>query len=190
MTSQPAAISVEDAAALLREGGVIAYPTEAVWGLGCDPGNETAVQRLLSLKQRDVRKGLILAAGNIQQLAPYAAWGQLPDASRTTVLSSWPGPHTWIVPTAPTTPPWIRGEHHGVAVRVSAHPQVVALCAAFGGAIVSTSANPAGHPPPYTRTTLDPAILAGIDGLVAGETSGQERPTSIRDARSGGTLRA
>ena len=129
-----------EAATTLHRGGVIAYPTEAVWGLGCDPSNEAAVARLLALKQRPVDKGLILVAGTLEQFHGLLDWDALPTDRSEAVFASWPGPHTWIVPTSGRVPHWITGAHDGVAVRVSAHPQVVALCDAFGGPLVSTSA--------------------------------------------------
>ena len=177
------------AAARLRTGAVLAYPTEAVWGLGCDPRDEAAVLRLLAIKQREVAKGLILIAARIAQLQPYIDLSALPDARANAVRATWPGPHTWIVPATPHAPRWITGEHAGIAVRVSAHPVVVALCDAFDGALVSTSANTAGAPPPATRNGFEPALLAAIDGIVEGHTGGLARPTAIRDARSGDVLR-
>jgi len=182
--------ALEDAVAALRRGGVIAYPTEAVWGLGCDPFNEAAVMRLLASKQRDVGKGLILIAGALQQLHGLLDWDALPAARRAAVVASWPGPSTWIVPATPRVPRWITGDHDGVAVRVSAHPLVVALTAAYGGPLVSTSANPGGRSPAYARGELDPELLARIDALAPGETGGQTAPSTIRDARSGAVLRA
>jgi L-threonylcarbamoyladenylate synthase len=182
-------LSVADAAALLRRGGVVAYPTEAVWGLGCDPFDETAVLRLLALKQRPVDKGLILIAGALEQFDGLLDWEALPTDRGEAVFASWPGPHTWIVPAAGRVPHWITGAHDGVAVRVSAHPTVVALCTAFGGPLVSTSANPAGAPPPRALEAFDPGLLAALDGVVAGSTGGLERPTATRDARSGAALR-
>ena len=182
-------LSMAGAAALLQRGGVIAYPTEAVWGLGCDPRDEAAVMRLLALKQRPVDKGLILIAGALAQFDGLLDWDALPTDRREAVYASWPGPHTWIVPATGRVPYWITGAHDGVAVRVSAHPTVVALCAAFGGPLVSTSANPAGAPPPQALEAFDPVLLAGLDGVVAGSTGGLERPTVIRDARSGVALR-
>jgi len=183
------ALSVADAAILLQRGGVIAYPTEAVWGLGCDPFDEAAVTRLLALKQRPVDKGLILVAGLLDQFDGLLDWDALPVDRQESVFASWPGPHTWTVPASGRVPDWITGTHDDVAVRVSAHPTVVALCAAFGGPLVSTSANPAGAPPPRTLDAFDPALQAALDGVVAGITGGLERPTAIRDARSGMALR-
>lgn len=183
-------LSAAEAAAALRTSGVIAYPTEAVWGLGCDPFDEAAVLRLLAIKQRPVDKGLILIAASTAQLDGLVDWDALPRERRDEVLASWPGPHTWIMPATARVPHWITGAHAGVAMRVSAHPVVVALCEAFGGVLVSTSANPAGAAPPRTRASIDPALLAAIDGCVSGDTGDLARPTPIRDARSGAEIRA
>ncbi|HVI60520.1 MAG TPA: Sua5/YciO/YrdC/YwlC family protein [Luteimonas sp.] len=186
----PPHLSVEDAAAALRRGGVLACPTEAVWGLSCDPFDEAAVMRLLATKQRPVDKGLILAASALLQLDGLVDWEALAPARCNAVIDSWPGPHTWVVPASPRVPRWITGAHDGVAVRISAHPLLAALCAAFGGVLVSTSANPAGAPPPQALEAFDPALLATLDGVVPGATGGLARPTTIRDARSGLELRA
>lgn len=173
---------------MLRDGGVIAYPTEAVWGLGCDPMHADAVQRLLALKQRPVEKGLILVAADLAQVQPWL--DALPVARREAVLATWPGPVTWLLPDPDQRiPAWIRGHHQSVALRVSAHPQVQALSRAFGGLLVSTSANPAGLPP--ARTALDVHRYFGeaVDAMVPGETGGLDKPTAIRDALTGETLR-
>lgn len=183
--SAVARLSPADAACRMRQGGVIAYPTEGVWGLGCDPADAAAVRRLLAIKQRPVQKGLILIAADEAQLAPFIDMTALTEEQRDRVHASWPGPATWIVPASAAAPAWISGAHSGIAVRVSAHAPVVALCRAFGGALVSTSANRAGHPAPTCRTELDPALLALIDGCLSGETAGSGRPTPIRDARTG-----
>ncbi|KRD34640.1 tRNA threonylcarbamoyladenosine biosynthesis protein RimN [Lysobacter sp. Root916] len=186
-TSAP--LTLEAAAAALRRGGVIAYPTEAVWGLGCDPFDEAALLRLLAIKQRPVDKGVILIAGELSQFDGLLDWDALAPERRAAVHATWPGPHTWIVPTTARVPRWITGAHDGVAVRVSAHPSVIALCAAFGGALVSTSANLAGAPPAPTRAALDPAVLGLVDGVSIGETEGYDRPTTIRSAITGEVLR-
>lgn len=182
-------LTIESAADRLTRGGVIAYPTEAVWGLGCDPFDETAVRRLLAIKQRPLEKGLILIAADLDQLRPCLDLAALPAERLAQVQASWPGPHTWVMPTRPGTPAWITGAHASLAVRVSAHPVVVALCRAFGGPLVSTSANLSGQPAPLRRDDLDPALLARLDGVVAGDTGGLARATPIRDARSGRQLR-
>lgn len=180
---------IANSLAALRNGGVIAYPTEGVWGLGCDPRDEVAVLRLLALKQRDVAKGLILIASDEAQLAPFIDLASLAEAQLAEVRTSWPGPNTWIVPASKDAPRWITGAHDGIAVRVTAHPLVRALCDGFGGALVSTSANIASEPSPRTRDELDPRIVAGVDAVTDGETLGRAQPSTIRDARSGMTLR-
>ena len=185
-----ARLDANAAARALRRGGVIAYPTEAVWGLGCDPRDEAATLCLLALKEREVEKGLILIAADEAQLAPFVDFGSLAESQLDALRATWPGPYTWIVPASTDAPRWITGEHDGIAVRVTAHPDVIALCEAFGGAIVSTSANRAGMPAAATFDALDPAVVAGVDGVLEGETGGLERPSAIRDARTGAVLRA
>lgn len=186
---KPSPLSIAAAVATLRRGGIVACPTEAVWGLGCDPFDQAAVSRLLALKQRAVDKGLILVAASITQFDGLADWDALPAERVHAVHDSWPGPNTWIVPATAGVPAWITGTHAGVALRVSAHPVVVALCEAFGGPLVSTSANRAGAPAPRRLDGIDPVLLAALDGWVAGETGARERPSDIRDARSGAVLR-
>lgn len=182
-------LSIADSAAVVRRGGVLAYPTEGVWGLGCDPFDEAAVMRLLAIKERPVEKGMILIAGALAQLDGLLDWDALPAGRRDAVLATWPGPHTWIVPTTARVPRWITGAHDGVAVRVTDHPVVVALCAAVGSVLVSTSANLSGEASAFHRAALDPRLLARIDGVSEGETGGRTAPSTIRDARSGEQLR-
>lgn len=182
-------LSAVEAVAVLRGGGIVAYPTEGVWGLGCDPMDEAAVMRLLAIKQRPVDKGLILIASRLEQLAAFVDLPVLPTERLTEVLQTWPGPHTWILPASPLAPRWITGAHDGIAVRISAHPEVVALCDAYHGALVSTSANRTGQPAPRMRAELESALLEEIGGVLTGQTGGLEQPTPIRDGRTGEVLR-
>lgn len=171
----------------LQRGELIAYPTEAVWGLGCDPWNAGAVERLLELKQRDVAKGLILVAGDIAQVSPWL--DALTGRQRSVLKASWPGPVTWLVPDHGIAPDWIRGEHDSVALRVSAHPLVQQLCLAFGRPVVSTSANPAGKPAARTAFAVRRYFGKAIGTLLPGETGGRTQPSEIRDLLTGRTLR-
>lgn len=182
-------LTILQAVALLRGGGVIAYPTEAVWGLGCDPFNESAVRRLLQIKQRDESKGLILIAARLAQIAALVDADALPPERMPAVLATWPGPHTWLLPCTSQVPGWLRGSHATLALRVSAHPTVAALCDAFGGPIVSTSANLSGREPARELAALDPELLARIDGTLEGSVGDLHDPTPIRDAASGAVLR-
>lgn len=179
---------IRQAARLVRDGGVIAYPTEAVFGLGCNPQDSLAVARILALKRRSVRKGLIVVAADIDQLRDLLA--PLPDEVEARLQASWPGPQTWLVPAARLCPPWLTGEHQTLAVRVSAHPVVQALCNESGMAIVSTSANRSGRQPARTTLACRMRLGADVDLVVPGLTGRQARPTSIRDALTGETVRA
>ena len=179
---------VKQAASCLDTGGIVAYPTEAVWGLGCDPMNREATLRLLQIKARPVEKGMILVAASTEQLG--ALYGDLDTQQREQLAQSWPGPFTWLLPDPQGRIPWwIRGDHDTVAVRVSAHPVVVALCNAFGGPLVSTSANRAGQPPARSRLQVMTRLRQAPDLIVPGALGGEARPSTIRDLRSGKILR-
>ncbi|MBT8419846.1 MAG: Sua5/YciO/YrdC/YwlC family protein [Gammaproteobacteria bacterium] len=173
--------------AVLKAGGVIAYPTEAVFGLGCDPRNDEAVLRLLALKKRSVSQGLILVASRFSQLAPFIE--TLDPVRMREIHATWPGPVTWIFPARPATPPWLTGHHDSLAVRVSANPGVVALCESFGSALVSTSANISGLP--AARNILDVRRQFGqkLDYILPGQVGGRQRPSEIRNGLTGCVLR-
>jgi L-threonylcarbamoyladenylate synthase len=166
---------------VLRAGGVIAYPTEAVWGLGCNPWKPEAVERLLMLKQRPVRKGLILIAGDIEQF-DFLLW-DLPEGQLAKLRLSWPGPNTWLVPHQDRLPPWITGEHDTVAIRVTNHPLVRQLCE-ITGPLVSTSANPGGRPPARSRLRIEQYFGGELDDVVNGALGGQRNPSIIRDLKT------
>ncbi len=169
------------AARIIDQGGVVACPTEAVYGLSCDPLNPAAVLRLLRLKQRPADKGLILIASDIEQLRPFAL---LQCKGMEAVRESWPGPVTWLLPARPGLPWWINGGRDTVACRVTAHPPAAALCRAAGRALISSSANRAGRPP--ARSPLQVRLRCpGTDALLCGKLGKLNRPTPIRDLRTG-----
>jgi L-threonylcarbamoyladenylate synthase len=172
----------------LLQGAVIAYPTEGVWGLGCLPHNEEAVSRILALKRRSREEGLILVAGEIDQVEEYLAG--LEASERQTLESSWPGPVTFLVPDAGIAPDWIRGRHDTVALRVSDHPVIRSICGELGGPIVSTSANPAGKKPADSMLRLRQYFPSGIDYIFPGQLGGECGPSEIRVLRTGEVLRA
>ncbi|SFU68815.1 L-threonylcarbamoyladenylate synthase [Halomonas korlensis] len=179
---------LDAAVTALREGGVIAYPTEAVWGLGCDPDSDVALTRLLRLKRRDPSKGMILVAASIDQFAPWLEG--LPLEQHAPLVASWPGPTTWLVPDNGRSRPLVRGAHDRVALRVSDHPLVVALCQAFGGPLVSTSANLADEPPAMTAEAVREVFGDELDHVLEGRLGGLERPSTIRDLATGRVLRS
>lgn len=180
--------NINQAIHIVNEGGVIAYPTEAVWGLGCDPWNEQAVHRLLAIKRRPMHKGLILAAASIEQVEPLLI--SLSDEQRARVEMSWPGPNTWLLPDPEgLVPDWVKGDHHSVAVRVSAHPIVKALCMQAGMPLISTSANPASFAPAKSRLRVSTYFGPSVNFRVQGRLGGAQRPSVIRDALSDEMIR-
>jgi L-threonylcarbamoyladenylate synthase len=166
----------------LRQGKIIAYPTEGVWGLGCDPMNEKAVNGLLSLKERPIEKGLILIGSDLKH---FDAFAKLQEYKHE-LLTKWPGPHTWIVPTD-ISPEWITGGKNSVALRLSSYKPVEELCSIFGGAIVSTSANRTGEIPAKTEEEIS-ALYPEID-IYSKPLGGFEGATPIQDVVSGNMVR-
>lgn len=179
------------AARAVARGGVVAYPTEAVYGLGCDPMNAASVRRILAIKGRDEDKGLILIAADFDALARYVELVRLPSERMAEINASWPGPSTWLLPAHDETPRWLTGRHDTLAVRVTAHPVAAALCRAVGGALVSTSANRSNRPPTRDALQVRRQLAHAPDMLlVTGRCGGASRPSTIRDARTGRVLRA
>lgn len=170
-------------------GQVLAYPTEAVFGLGCDPLNEKAVMQILNLKNRPLEKGVILIASNMSQLLPFADFSQLDDKIRGMVDKSWPGPNTWLIPKLPSTPDFLTGGSELIAVRVSAHPVVKTLCENVKSALVSTSANLSGEEPARTQSEIIDQFGDQVV-CVEGEVGQQANPSQIRHGITGEIIRA
>lgn len=169
--------------AYLKRGGLIAYPTESCYGLGCDPMNTRAVAALLRLKGRPKSKGLILIGSAPEQFTPYlaeaaAAWPQY-----------WPGPTTLLLPAGKRCPKWLTGRHTKLAVRVTAHPEAARLCRALGMALVSTSANRYGQRTLQTAAQCRAAFGQSV-WVLAGRIGDRRRPSTIVDPASGRLLRA
>lgn len=199
--------SVIQAAKWLSEGELLAYPTESVWGIGCDAYDQAAVQRILDIKQRPQSKGMIVITDSAERLAPLL--DALDDAQRQQVINSWQTDsatddlqyrqaHTWLLPIpstlATTIPPWITGQYQTVAVRVIAHPIIRQLCQQMVsshnpfGLLVSTSCNPSGHPP---ASTFDEAYAYFGEQIryLQAETLGYTLPSQICDAMTGKVIR-
>ena len=180
-------LHLKRAITLCKEGGVIAYPTEAVFGLGCLPFNEESVNRILKLKHRPVDKGLILVAFSLEQLEPYVDFSKV-NQYREDINESWPGPVTWLIPAKPETPAWLTGQHVTLAVRVSAHPIVRQLTEKLGP-LVSTSANPSSAEPAKNSQAVRDYFQAGVDYVIPANISNDLSPTEIRDGQSGNIVR-
>ncbi len=172
----------------LAGGGVIAYPTEAVWGLGCDPWDEEAVERILELKARPMDKGMILVAASVQQVRFLL--DALPPEMQRKAEQHWPGPVTCLLPDVhEQVPEWVRGRHSTIAVRVSDHPVVRALCEKAGRPLVSTSCNPAGRQPARYSWQVRRYFGDQLDRIVPGALGGNRQPSRIIDIVTGQQLR-
>ena len=173
-------------AASLWAGGVVACPAEGVWGLSCDPFDEGAVLNLLAMKQREVSKGLIVVGASSDVFADVLS--DLSSQQRETMLASWPGPNTWLVPHKGFFPSWITGDSDEVAIRVTSSPALATLCAAFGGPLVSTSANPAGLPPPHSIWELRRYFGMALPAM-PGAIDPAGKPSTIRRVDDGSVIR-
>ena len=180
-------VLIRQAARAIWNGGIVAYPTEGVYGLGCLPGDAAAVERLLQLKSRSAAAGLIVIAADLEQLED---WIQ-PDRMEARRLRGKPKQAiTWIVSARPDTPSWLTGGRETLAVRVTAHPAAAALCRAADTALVSTSANVSGRPPALTALGVRRRFGKALDCVVAGAV-GPDRgsATEIRRAKNNALIR-
>jgi len=168
-----------------HQGSVFAYPTEAVYGLGCDPKNESAVKRLLEIKQRQMSKGLILIASDFNQVAEYLT--PLTEEQRKFTE---PSETTYIYAAKSTAPKWLTGDFDSLAVRITKHPLVRELCTQVDSALVSTSANLSGETPAKTALEVANALDGLIEVILDGKTGDLDKPTQIRDSISGQIIRA
>ena len=183
----PELLDTASAVEQLRQGKVIAYPTEAVYGLGCDPKNEAAALEILALKGRHTKAGFVLIASCFSQLEPWIA--DLDEALVARAMSAWPGPVTWLFPRAAQVPDYIAGNHPTIALRITAHGPSRALCDAFGSALVSTSANPSAREPARDAAQVDAYFGNRIAGILEGSLGDSAKPSEIRDLVSGKVIR-
>lgn len=180
--------AVFEAARTIRAGGVVAYPTEYCFGIGCLPQDREAVRRVLAIKHRPWYKGLIVIGAAFSQIERFI------DSTGRDLLSrpaaTWPGPFTWLLPASNCVPTYVRGIHPTIALRLTAHPTAATLCRASASAIVSTSANIAGRPPLRTTAQVNRVLGSLVDFVLDDPVGRADAPTPIRDARSGAVIRA
>ena len=173
-------------ASLLQQGAVVACPAEGVWGLSCDPHNKAAVYDVLAIKNRPASKGLIVVADRPEVFGLLLE--ELPVGQRDVIIASWPGPNTWLVPHRGLLPEWVTGDSEDVAIRVTSSPALSAVCHAFGGPLVSTSANPAGLAPPHSLWEVRRYFGSGLPAM-PGAIDGEGKPSTIRRAVDGMVIR-
>ena len=178
--------SLELAAQAILAGGVIACPTEAVYGLSCLPTHQLAVQKLIELKKRPLEKSFIIAAASISQLHGFVETETSPMIDE--ISASWPGPVTWILPAHSQVPAWLCGESNELAVRVTAHPVLSGLCS-HCGPLISTSANLSGVEPARSAEQVHQYFPGLLDYVLDGKLGASSRPSEIRHGRDGSILR-
>lgn len=172
---------------IIKQGGVVAYPTESCFGLGCDPHNLNAIRRILKIKRRSRSKGLILVSDHYFRFKPFVKG--IPEEFRSMIFSSWPGPNTWLLPAKQNLSRWLRGDFDTLAVRVDRHRLVRALCRSSRLAIVSTSANKAGRPSLKCFTEVKRQLGNEVDYILPGRIGISKSPSVIRHAQTGQLVR-
>lgn len=178
---------IYQAGLILQTSGVIAYPTETVWGLGCDPFDGAALTRIMSIKQRDAHKGLILVGANIEQFA-FLLEGLAPELIEKIRTPS-NRPTTWLVPHNGKVHPLVHGQFSTVAIRISSHPIVKTLCEQIGGPIVSTSANESGKPTLKNALQIQKFLGPKLDFILSGPLGSHQQASRIIDLHSGRIIR-
>jgi len=178
---------IREAVRRVAAGGIIAYPTETLYGLGCDPFNSAAVLQLLALKQRSIVQGLILVVSRFTQVEPLLL--PLPAGIRQRVMHPGKTPVTWLLPCIAEVPYWLRGEHDSLAFRITSHPVAAALCERWGGPLVSTSANLHGRRAATGPLAVRKAFHGRLDYLLHDHGKPTNRPSEIRDGITGAILR-
>ncbi|CAL4325599.1 Sua5/YciO/YrdC/YwlC family protein [Buchnera aphidicola] len=167
---------------------IIAYPTESMFGLGCDPSSKNAIKDLLNLKKRSMKKGLILVASNYNQIKLYIDEEKLSVQQKKNMFSCWPGPFTFVVPAKISVPYWLTGEFNTIAVRISAHLGIIKLCNIFGKALVSTSANFSNLSPCYTREEVFQNFGKDFP-ILYGDIGNERNPSKIINIINGKLIR-
>ncbi len=167
--------SIRHAAHVIRDGGIIAYPTDTIYGLGCDPYNAQAVHNINLLKQRPLNKQFILLAGDIEQIKPLI----ILDKKQQTKIMHTSEPTSWIADASPQAPAWLTEQYNTLSIRISNHATVKKLCAALGHAIISTSANPSEKKPARNSLELHQYFHGRIDKILASQQKLSARPSKI-----------
>lgn len=171
----------------LARGAVIGYPTDTIWGFGCHPLAASAVARILAIKRRPAAKGLILLSSRLDYCLPYIEAG---PAELEPLREPAARPTSWLVPASDYCPPWIRGDFATVAIRVTDHPLIAALCTGLEAPLVSTSANRAGRKPVRSALQMRRQFSRELDFIVTGFDPGGGPPSEIKFLRGGASVRS
>jgi L-threonylcarbamoyladenylate synthase len=148
---------------ILKKGGVILYPTDTIWGLGCDATNESAVKKIFDIKQRPPQKSFIILVNSFEMLENYVEW--VPPIARE-LITQISTPLTIVYPKGKNVAPSLQPPDKSIAIRLTRDPFCLDLISQFGKPIVSTSANLSGFPPPKIFKEIDPNLLTLVDYVV------------------------
>ncbi len=181
--------AVLDAVTVLKNEGIIAYPTESVFGLGCDPDSNNALSTIIGIKRRDPSKGMLLVCHDFLLAEKYVNLSKVSDEDRVFVRNYWPGPYTFLFPASSFCKQLLIGDHSTIAIRVSTHPIIKMLCTEFNKPIVSTSANLSGELPCLTSADVHRAFNNSVNFILDGETLGYSKPSTIIDLKTREILR-
>lgn len=174
--TQPGAIA--QAAVHLREGHLVVFPTDTVYGVGSDAFNETAVEELYVVKGRPLEKGIPILLSDGDALASVAR--SVPEMARELMARFWPGPLTLIVPKRPELPAKL-SPNENVAVRMPDNDVARTLIGAAGGAVAATSANRSGDPPARTAQEAEAALGGQVAAILDGGPAPHGVPSTILD---------
>ena len=167
--------SIRHAAHIIRQGGIIAYPTDTVYGLGCDPFNPNAVAQLNNIKQRKSDKQFILLASDIEQIKPLAF---ITEQQQSSIMQQ-QEPTSWIAEAKPSAPVWLCSDEHTVTFRISQHSEAQHLCHTLGHAIISTSANLSKKSPAKNALELHKHFHFSLDKILASNQKLNAKPSKI-----------
>jgi len=170
----------------LARGAVFGYPSDTIWGLGCHPLIAGSVERILQIKRRPISKGLILLSSRLEYCRAYLG---VDTAKLVPIARAGEQPTTWLVPASEFCPPWLRGEHPTIAIRITDHPLLQRLCDGIEAPVVSTSANRSGRSSARSRLQMQRQFGDELDFIVGGFTPGTGRPSEIKSLLDGATVR-
>lgn len=171
--------AIAEAAAVLKAGGLVAYPTESFYALGADALDPEAIKKVFAAKGREAGKPLLVILHDKAEIPGYAA--DLSNAAIAAVRELMPGPITLLFKASSLVPDVLTSATGKVGIRVPAHPVCTALAEALGGPVTATSANPSGGPGPLTAEEVDGSMGAVIDLILDGGAAPGPPPSTLLD---------
>lgn len=167
--------SIRHAAHIINHGGIIAYPTETVYGLGCDIYNPDAIEKINIIKQRPLNKQFIILVGEIAQIRSLI---EINDKEKS-IIENTTEPTSWVIKASPLAPEWLTDDRNMLTIRISQNSLVKKLCHILGHGIISTSANISGKKPARTSLDLHNAFHDKVDKILVSNQKTFNKPSKI-----------